>query len=246
MQYVVIPLFLMVASAFSIFFIGDELAPIDLLGRLTVLMTLLLTVAAFQLQVVADMPFKEQTTLIDHYFLMAYFVFFVLIWESCVVKQHEEYTSIVDYIVGVSLAVLWAILSLKFVLKWCTYMLGRSGTITESSYIGWHWFLCCGLCSVWNSLTMCLYTLCDCLCACCTEKKHNRRVVAWLQKELDESQRWNQGINKEHGMTAELVLGANWIPEFHKDAKGIKKYFKEGTRTGERDKNLKPLLRVRD
>ena len=242
MMYIIIPLFLMVASAFSIFFIDyqdeDEHdgSPINLEGRLQVLVTLLLTVAAFQLQVGADLPFKEQPTLIDYYFLAAYFVLFVLISESSLAKAFTHYAHFWDIVFGSLCALLWTVQSLKFVLKWFTYEISRTHTSAEPSSLGCQSFsrlICCGFYGFCDAFSMCLYASFSGMPGVWREKKHHRRVQRWLRKERNESDRWNQGIS-EHERTAELVLGADWIPAFHKEAKGIRSYFQEKKATVER------------
>ena len=90
---------------------------------------------------------------------------------------------------------------------------------------------------------MCLYASFSGMPGDWREKKQHRRVKRWLRKERNESERWDQGMS-EHEQIAELVLGANWIPEFHEEAKGIRSYFQEGVATVKRDpKDMKPLLR---
>lgn len=251
MLYIIIPLFFMVASAFSIFLIDyqdedeDDGSPINLEGRLQVLVTLLLTVAAFQLQVAADLPFKEQPTLIDYYFLAAYFVLFVLILESSLAKAFTHYAHFGDIVFGSLCALLWTVQSLKFVLKWFTYELSRTHTSAEPSSLGCRSLsrlICCGCAGFCDAFTMCLYASFSGMPGDWREKKHHRRVKRWLRKERNESERWDQGMS-EHEKTAELVLGANWIPEFHEEAKGIRSYFQEGVATVKRDpKDMKPLL----
>ena len=210
MTYIIVPLFLMVASAFSIFFIdldneSDEYQ-VTLQERLSVLVTLLLTVAAFQLQISENLPFKEQYTLIDHYFLMAYLVLFGLIWESAVAKAFEvaEVTRIWDAVFGVLVAAVWMIHSMQFFLKWITF----DGFESGPSCCGWDSFLrmiCCGMCGCWQSLKMCLFVSCG---GCCRTSKRRERMKRWLRAEMNESASWDWGTNGTEKY-AELVLGTD-------------------------------------
>lgn len=221
MKYIIIPLFLMGASAFSIFFIDyqdedeDDGSPINLEARLEVLMTLLLTVAAFQLQIGENLPYKEQTTLIDHYFLMAYFILFVLIWESSLAKVFTDFVHSWDILIGFLCAYLWIMQSLRLVLKWTTYSRFKSRTTSKSwKGSGYNHNICFEMmryvtCGCSDAFEMCFYVSCPTKCCNFRQKKHERRMLGWLKKEYDESIRWDWGLGK-HEKTAELVLGTNW------------------------------------
>ena len=210
MTYIIIPLFLMVASAFSIFFIDldNEIDDyhVALPERLSVLVTLLLTVAAFQLQISENLLFKDQYTLIDQYFLMAYLVLFGLIWESAGAKAFEvaEDTRIWDTVFGVFVGVVWMIHSIQLFLKWITV----DGFESGPSCCGWHSFLrlvCCGMCGCWESLKMCLFVSCG---GCCRTSKRRERMKRWLRAEMNESASWDWGKNGKEKY-AELVWGTN-------------------------------------
>ena len=225
MTYIVIPLFLMVASAFSIFFIdadfdneSDEYQ-ITLEERLSVLVTLLLTVAAFQLQISENLPFKDQYTLIDQYFLMAYLVLFGLIWESSLAKVFVHYAELWDHAVGILLAVLWTLHSLQFGLKWFTFRVHESAP----SFCSWSVLskvVCCGTCGCWKSLKMCLFVSCG---GCCRSSKRRERMKRWLRAEMNESASWDWGTTGDEKY-AELVIGTDHTMRFEQGSSNGRSY----------------------
>jgi len=215
--YVILPLDLMVSSAFSIFFLNfddDEDEYTNSLGdRLQILVTLLLTVAAFQLQIVDNLPFTDQYTLIDQYFLLAYFVLAGLTIESSLVRALKS-PRMHDIVYGIVFLSIWQIHSLQFAFKY--FKFGGYG----SGYHFWSWntalkFGSCGMVGLCDAVKMCLFRECG---GCCRSNKRQRRLKRWLRAEMRESALWDWGLSGNEKY-AELVLGTDGDVNFELEMK---------------------------
>jgi len=112
----VLPLFLVVLCSFaSLVMPTDEFVN----DKLAYIVTLLLTVTAFQYSISADLPKTSETTLMDKYILLAYGILTFFVLEIAVVfeidKRNPDLARVIDYSIGGIMAVLWLGIGARFV-----------------------------------------------------------------------------------------------------------------------------------
>eukprot|EP01084_Bolivina_argentea_P005893 11135_1 len=160
MLYIVIPLFLMGACSFATFMIDQQ----DISDRLTYIVTLLLTITSFQCSVGEYLPFKSQFTLIDHYFLLAYFLLTALILETCIFATDWKWKfdeDLLEKSFAGLLAFFWMAYSMQFLIKY-----------SRNS----------------QSCNVCFETFFGC---CCKTRRNKTHLTHWLKMEKGESQEFD-------------------------------------------------------
>lgn len=122
----VLPLFLLVCCAFAAFSISSET---ELGEKLSYVVTLLLTVSAFQYSLSTDLPKSSESTMIDTYILVAYLLLTIMIAEISIVAvlvDDEDLKATIDILVGAVCAIVWGWLTARFVIRFCKYKNGTS------------------------------------------------------------------------------------------------------------------------
>ena len=116
---VLAPLFFIVLTSFSVFFLSNE----DLSSRLQIGIAILLTFAAFQSVVEDKLPETAEMKLINIYILCAYIVLVFMIIGSCMVSTIDDHDTAL-YIDGIFLAIglsFWCLFSIWYLLRPCLY-----------------------------------------------------------------------------------------------------------------------------
>mmetsp|Transcript_47451 Transcript_47451/g.76126 ORF Transcript_47451/g.76126 Transcript_47451/m.76126 type:complete len:493 (-) Transcript_47451:169-1647(-) len=116
----VLPLFLVVSCSFASFVMPVDEFVNDKLGYI---ITLLLTVTAFQYAISADLPKTSETTMLDMYILTAFFLLAFFTLEIATVYQifsagYPTVAAVVDYVTVGVFAFIWLYISGRFVVSY--------------------------------------------------------------------------------------------------------------------------------
>eukprot|EP01084_Bolivina_argentea_P263635 446292_1 len=194
MLYIILPLCLMVSCSFAILLPIWTQSDESISDRLTYIITLLLTVAAFQISITSDLPYKSQFTLIDQYFLLAYLILAALVLEQSIVESlhfvDNEIAEIIEISFGCLLGLVWAMHTLTFIVKYFTYT-GCRFSFDCSLWEDWEIilnFITCGLLNFIETLYECIVVT---SCFCSKKRKKKMRLYKWMKMEKKEASSWD-------------------------------------------------------
>eukprot|EP01084_Bolivina_argentea_P154634 269518_1 len=107
----ILPLFLIVTVSMFVVFLD---ATDDLSDKLAYLITVLLTLSAFQFVLKQSIPESPEMTKFDVYILFGYFIVFGMMVESCIVSQINDYdiTKRIDWIITIVFFISWVLYSI--------------------------------------------------------------------------------------------------------------------------------------
>jgi hypothetical protein len=120
----VLPLTLVVLCAFAAFAVDSDT---NLGEKLSFVVTLLLTVSAFQYSLTVDLPQTSETTMIDTYILTAYCVLTIIVAEIAIVAAVVDDPSLalqIDLVVAIICALIWTWFTGRFVVRYVKYRTG--------------------------------------------------------------------------------------------------------------------------
>ena len=186
MLEMIIPLFLMVSCVFCVLLPAWDDSGATISDRLGYIITLLLAVAAFQISIVDDMPYKSQFTLIDEYFLLAYLILVGMVIEQSVEQSIDqiEGDTYLSVWFGGGLGLLWLMHSLTFIIKYVMFSNFLNGEWRLRNFLN---FITCGSCRFFCTFRDC----CIVKGFCCKLKKRKIRLRHWMEMEQNEAASWD-------------------------------------------------------
>ena len=229
MLEMIVPLFLMVSCVFHALLPAWDDASIS--DRLSYIITLLLAVAAFQISIVNDMPYKSQFTLIDEYFLLAYLILVGMVIQQSVEESVDNDGDLyLSVWFGGGLLILWIIHSLTFLLKYIMFVnLLHIDLICERPMTNIGNLLNCISCGSGRFLST-FWMCCVTKSVCCRSKKREIRLRQWMRMEKNEAATWDTTKRlKDLSETAELIIGTHIDREegYYAHTNGKGEYFKQ-------------------